>query len=95
MVTLGVPCDLAMDACLQVQCRGVTPDSEGRLGVELSLRKTRMKKSRFSEEKISILREADAGVKVAELIRKHRISALTSYQWKASMEALTSLSFEG
>ncbi len=35
-----------------------------------------MKKSRFSEEKIiSILREADAGVKVAELVRKHGISA--------------------
>ena len=34
-----------------------------------------MKKSRFSEEKIiSILREADAGVKVAELARKHGIN---------------------
>ena len=43
-----------------------------------------MKKSRFSEEKIiSILREADAGVKVAELARKHGISPATYYQWKS------------
>ena len=43
-----------------------------------------MKKSRFSEEKIiSILREADAGVKVADLARKHGISPATYYQWKS------------
>ena len=43
-----------------------------------------MKKSRFSEEKIiAILKEADAGMKVAELVRKHGISAPTYYQWKA------------
>jgi len=40
-----------------------------------------MKQSRFSEEKIvSILREADVGVKVAELARKHGISPATYYQ---------------
>lgn len=43
-----------------------------------------MKKSRFSEEKIiGILREGDAGVKVAELCRKHGMSDATYYKWKA------------
>ena len=48
-----------------------------------------MKKSRFSEEKIiSILREADVGVKVAELARKHGISPATYYQWKSKYGGL-------
>ena len=43
-----------------------------------------MKKSSFSEEKIiSILREGDAGTKVAELCRKHGMSDVTYYKWKA------------
>lgn len=43
-----------------------------------------MKKSRFSEEKIlAILKEAEAGVKTAELCRKHGISPATLYNWKA------------
>ena len=48
-----------------------------------------MKKSRISEEKIiSILREADAGVKVAELARKNGISPATFYQWKSKYGGL-------
>ena len=43
-----------------------------------------MKKSRFCEEKIiAILREGEAGVKVAELCRKHGMSERRYYKWKA------------
>ncbi len=43
-----------------------------------------MKKSRFSEEKIiAVLKQAEAGVKAAELCRKHGISQATLYNWKA------------
>lgn len=43
-----------------------------------------MKKSRFSEEKIiSVLSQAEAGVKVTELVRKNGISEATFYNWKA------------
>ena len=43
-----------------------------------------MKKSRFSETQIvSILKEADAGMKVDEICRKHGISAATYYKWKS------------
>ena len=43
-----------------------------------------MKKSRFSEEKIiAVLKQAEAGVKAAELCRKHGISEATLYNWKA------------
>jgi putative transposase len=41
-----------------------------------------MKKSRFSEEKIiSVLKQAEAGVKVTELVRKNGISEATFYNW--------------
>jgi len=41
-------------------------------------------KKRFTEEQIiQVLKEHDAGVKVAELCRKHGVSDATLYKWKA------------
>lgn len=41
-------------------------------------------KNRFSEEQIiNILKEADSGMKIADLCRKHNISSATYYAWKA------------
>jgi putative transposase len=43
-----------------------------------------MKKRRFSEEQmIGVLKEHEAGMKVAELCRRHGISDATFYNWKA------------
>lgn len=43
-----------------------------------------MKKSRFSESQIiSILKEAENGVPVAELCRKHGMSDASFYNWRA------------
>lgn len=43
-----------------------------------------MKRKRYSEEQIiRILKEAEAGVKVADLCRKYGISEQTYYRWKS------------
>ena len=43
-----------------------------------------MKKTRFTETQIvAILKEADAGMKVADICRKHGISDATYYNWKS------------
>jgi putative transposase len=43
-----------------------------------------VKKSRFSEEKIiAVLKQAEAGVKIAELARKNGVTEATLYNWKA------------
>jgi putative transposase len=42
-----------------------------------------MKQGRFSEEQVvAILKQAEAGTKVAELCRRHGISDATFYNWR-------------
>jgi putative transposase len=48
-----------------------------------------MKRSRFTEEQIGILREHEAGMKTAEVCRKHGISELTFYAWKAKFDGMS------
>lgn len=48
-----------------------------------------MKRSRNTEEQIvCVLRESEAGLEMAELCRKHRISQQTFYRWKAKYDGL-------
>ncbi len=49
-----------------------------------------MKRSRFTEEQIiQALNEAETGMKVEELCRKHGISSPTYYSWKAKFGGMT------
>jgi len=47
-------------------------------------------KKRFAEEQIiGTLKEAEAGMKVAEVCRKYSISEATYYNWKAKFGRMT------
>ena len=48
-----------------------------------------MKRSRFTEVQITnVLKEAAAGVPVADVLRKHGVSAATFYAWRAKYGGL-------
>jgi putative transposase len=49
-----------------------------------------MKAKQYTEEQIiAVLKEAEAGVKVADLCRKYGMSDATYYNWKAKYSGLT------
>jgi putative transposase len=49
-----------------------------------------MRRGRFTKDQIiGVLREHEAGVKTADLCRKHGISAATFYNWKSKYGGMT------
>lgn len=49
-----------------------------------------MKKSKFTESQVvSILKEGEAGVGIAELARKHGISRATYFNWRSKYSGVT------
>jgi putative transposase len=54
------------------------------------LRRSRVKKSRFTESQIlAILTEGGSGIPMAEVCRKHGIRAPTYYQWKSKCAGMS------
>ena len=48
-----------------------------------------MPRKRYTEEQIiGILKQAEAGVKTADLCREHGISSVTFYKWKAKFSGM-------
>lgn len=48
-----------------------------------------MRKSKFSESQImAILKEADRGIPVAEVLRHHGVSSATFYKWRSKYGGL-------